>query len=179
MDHMLVKFEQTRLVRNIQKFNLKTIIFQCSKNYDSPTRVTRLKVAPNMAVLTKRDYSLNDSPSNTEMFWYDALNVDDDVDWGIIHENNFNCSIETQLRAFYFKIFHNTICTNTFLAKIGKSDSPFCHFCKKKKKKKKKGKKKKGDETLVHMFCECKKISPLWDDLVSFIQNNTGDSLNV
>ena len=28
--------------------NLKTIIFQCSKNYDSPTRVTRLKVAPNM-----------------------------------------------------------------------------------------------------------------------------------
>ena len=29
--------------------NLKTIIFQCSKNYDIPTRVTRLKVAPNMA----------------------------------------------------------------------------------------------------------------------------------
>ena len=29
--------------------NLKTIIFQLSKNYGSPTRVTRLKVAPNMA----------------------------------------------------------------------------------------------------------------------------------
>ena len=29
--------------------NLKTIIFQCSKNYGTPTRVTRLKVAPNMA----------------------------------------------------------------------------------------------------------------------------------
>ena len=29
--------------------NLKTIIFQCSKNHGSPTRVTRLKVAPNMA----------------------------------------------------------------------------------------------------------------------------------
>ena len=29
--------------------NLKSIIFQCSKNYDSPTRVTRLKVAPSMA----------------------------------------------------------------------------------------------------------------------------------
>ena len=28
---------------------MKTIIFQCSKNYDSPTRVTRLKVAPNKA----------------------------------------------------------------------------------------------------------------------------------
>ena len=29
--------------------NLKTIIFQCSKNYGSPTHITRLKVAPNMA----------------------------------------------------------------------------------------------------------------------------------
>ena len=27
---------------------LKTIIFQCSKNYSSLTRVTRLKIAPNM-----------------------------------------------------------------------------------------------------------------------------------
>ena len=29
--------------------NLKTTIFQCSKSYGSPTRVTRLKVASNMA----------------------------------------------------------------------------------------------------------------------------------
>ena len=28
--------------------NLETIIFQCSKNYGSPTHVTRLKVEPNM-----------------------------------------------------------------------------------------------------------------------------------
>ena len=28
---------------------IKTIIFQCSKNYVSPTCVTRLKVEPNMA----------------------------------------------------------------------------------------------------------------------------------
>ena len=30
-------------------YNLKTIIFQCSKNYGTPTLVTRLKFAPNMA----------------------------------------------------------------------------------------------------------------------------------
>ena len=29
--------------------DLKTIIFHFSKNYGNPTRVTRLKVAPNMA----------------------------------------------------------------------------------------------------------------------------------
>ena len=40
-------------------YNLKTIIFQCSKNYGSPTRVTSI-VASNMAdpVLTKTDRSL-------------------------------------------------------------------------------------------------------------------------
>ena len=42
--------------------NSKTIIFQCSKNYVSQTRVIRLKVAPNMpdpiSFLTKRDRSL-------------------------------------------------------------------------------------------------------------------------
>ena len=90
--HMLVQFEQNRMVRIIQnfdlffflqkmvnpfwqsvdailedvfcdrnncfcdwnnylmlKYNLKTIIFHCSKNYGSPTRVTRLKGALNMA----------------------------------------------------------------------------------------------------------------------------------
>ena len=107
-------------------------------------------------------FRVKDSPSDTEKFWCDALNVDDDVDWSIIYENNFNCSIETKLRAFYFKIFHKAICTNKFLNKIGRSDSPLCHFC------------KKVDETQVHMFCECEKISPLWDDLVSFIQNKRG-----
>ena len=32
-----------------QTINLMAVMFQCSQNYGSPTRVTRLKVAPNMA----------------------------------------------------------------------------------------------------------------------------------
>ena len=40
--------------------NSKTIILQCSKNYGNSTRVTRLKVKPNMAdpIFLKRDRSL-------------------------------------------------------------------------------------------------------------------------
>ena len=71
LDYMLVQFEQNRMVQNIQNFelfrkkwltilervdailkdvkNLKTTIFQCYKIYSNPTRVTRLKFAPNMA----------------------------------------------------------------------------------------------------------------------------------
>ena len=74
LDHMLVEFKQNRMVRTITKMvnhfwfdaisedvsvneiitwcltiNSEAIIFQCSKNDGSPTRVTRLKVEPNMA----------------------------------------------------------------------------------------------------------------------------------
>ena len=98
LDHVLVKIEQNRMVRNIQIFKLfdkkwltifykvltpfwktflwlkqlfdaklinsKTIIFKCSENYGrpSPTRVTRLNVAPNMAdpiSLNEKAHSLN------------------------------------------------------------------------------------------------------------------------
>ena len=36
-------------------FNLKATSFRCSKNYGSPTRVTMLKVAPNMADPISKD----------------------------------------------------------------------------------------------------------------------------
>ena len=117
--------------------------------------------------ITNYSYTIlkqNDSPTDTEIYWFDALNVEGDIDWCIIHNNNFTCSIETQLRAFYFKIFHRAICTNKFLYKIGRIDSPFCFFC------------DKFDETLIHLFCDCDKITPLWDNLCDFIGNKTGEN---
>jgi hypothetical protein len=117
--------------------------------------------------ITKYSYNImkvQESPVKTESFWLEALNREDDIDWSIIHNNNFTCSIETQLRAFYFKVFHKAICTNKFLNKIGRTDSPFCYFC------------NKSDETLVHLFCECDKIISLWDNLSSFIETKTGES---
>ena len=89
--------------------------------------------------------------------------MEDDVDWSIIHNNNFTCTIETQLRAFYFKIFHKAICTNKFLHKIGRADSPLCFFC------------KTYDESFVHLFCDCDKVKSLWDSLTAYIEDKTGD----
>ena len=76
------------------------------------------------------------------------------------------CTIETQLRSFYFKMFHRAICTNQFLHKIGRTDSPNCYFC------------KKFPETLFHLFCECEKVTPLWDDLCFLINNISGESFD-
>ena len=79
---------------------------------------------------------------------------------------NFKCTIETQLRSFYLKMFHQAICTNQFLHKIGRNDSPYCYFC------------KKFPETLFHLFCECEKVTPLWDDLRFLINNISGESFD-
>ncbi len=98
--------------------------------------------------------------------WSDDLNVLDEVDWSGIHNVNFNCSIETKLRSFYFKFFHRAICTNKFLHKIGRADSPNCYFC------------KKFPETLFHLFCQCEKITPSWDELIFLINNISGESFD-
>ena len=101
---------------------------------------------------------------DVENKWTDCLDVLDELDWNDIHRANFNCTIETQLRSFYFKLFHRAICTNQFLHKIGRFDSPNCSFC------------KKFPETLLHLFCQCEKISPLWDDLCFLIYSISEES---
>ena len=48
VDAILEDVSVTETIFWCQTIDLKTIIFQCSKNYGSPTPVTRSKVAPNM-----------------------------------------------------------------------------------------------------------------------------------
>ena len=50
------------------------------------------------------------------------------------------------------------------LHKIGRFDSPNCSFC------------KKFPETLLHLFCQCEKVSPLWDDLCFLINSISEES---
>ena len=82
------------------------------------------------------------------------LNLDE------IHNRNIKCTIETQLRSFYFKVFYKAIAFNSFLFKIGRKDSPLCSFC------------SKSPETMLHVFCECEKVRPIWDELLQLINDN-------
>lgn len=81
--------------------------------------------------------------------WTDRLDVLEDIEWN-----------------FYFKVFHTAVCTNKFLHKIGRTESPNCYFC------------NELPETIVHLFCECKEVSPLWDNLCFYINNVTKESFN-
>ena len=121
--------------------------------------------------VTKLSYNIlrsHENPVKAEHFWADALGInDDDVDWPSIHESNFKSTIETQIRAFYFKVFHRVICTNQFLHKIGRTDSPLCYFC------------QNSSESYIHMFCDCDKVLPLWDNLSTFIYKKCSERLNL
>ena len=89
-------------------------------------------------------------PENRIKFWDNFFETDadadedledpEDTDWEEIHNRNFRCSIDTRLRSFYFKIFHNAIAFNNFLFKINLKDSPNCDFC------------QNSPETIKHIF---------------------------
>ena len=61
------------------------------------------------------------SPSKAAMKWNENLEDNlEESDWSPHHTNNFKCTIETQLRSFYFKVFHNAIGINDFLFQMKK-----------------------------------------------------------
>ena len=85
----------------------------------------------------------------------------------MVHNRNFFCTIDTKLRSFYLKIFHKAIALNHFLFKIKRKDSPNCTLCDKK------------EETMVHLFCDCEKVAPIWHDLLALISQKCDFKINV
>ena len=79
-------------------------------------------------------------PERSYVYWNSNINATHDIDWGKIHEENFNCTIDTRLRSFFLKVFHKAIAFNALLYKIKRKDSPNCAFC------------EKLPKTLIHTF---------------------------
>ena len=101
-------------------------------------------------------------PKNQMEFWENLDDANDgfeDTDWEEIHTRNFKCSIDTRLRSFYFKIFHKAIAFNDFLFKINRKDSPNCAFC------------DEVPESIIHIFCECDFVRPIWEELLKIIKD--------
>ena len=106
-------------------------------------------------------------PDTRYLYWCNKVSVPQDINWENIHVTNFMCTIDTRLRAFYFKVFHKTIALNGFLHKIKRKDSPNCTFC------------NKVEETMVHLFCECEKITPIWNSLLDSIHQKHDTNFNL
>ena len=132
----------------------KNIVFELLRKLKVPSYAYSL--------LRNKDKSLQAKIGNK---WEEWLGLDrDEIEFSVIHKNNFKCTIETQLRSFYFKMFHNAIALNSFLYKIGRRDSPLCYFC------------QELPETLIHIFCKCTVIAPMWKKLSNYIDNKTKET---
>ena len=64
-------------------------------------------------------------------------------------------------------MFHGFVAFNNFPFKIGIKDSPDCTFC------------DRCPKTLIHICYDCNYVSPIFSDLMSFINQNLKDTIQL
>ena len=97
----------------------------------------------------------NLTASPTSQAHFDNHYKTDQVYWPEIYSLPFQCTIESKLRSFQFKMNHNIVFTNERLFRYNMVASNLCTFC-------------KGDvETVDHLFVSCIYVKLLWDKIVS------------
>ena len=64
--------------------------------------------------------------------------------------------LQIKMRSFYVHFAFRAYATNVQLQHMGKIDTDQCSFC------------KNARETRVHLFWECSKVQPLWQELITF-----------
>ena len=80
-----------------------------------------------------------------------------DLNWRDIYLNARKCTVDNYGRVFHFKIIHNILYLNEALSKMENHEAfrsnPTCSYCKEK------------NETIIHLFAECKVTKLLWNRL--------------
>ena len=122
--------------------------------------ITKLISAKKVPRFAYKILNVQHIPDKRYDYWNAKITVPLDVKWETVHKVNFTSTIDTRLRSFYFKLFHKTIALNGFLHKIKRKDSPNCVFC------------KKTEETMVHLFCDCERVSSIWKALLDLLIQN-------
>ena len=65
--------------------------------------------------------------------WESKLNVTFSMsDWKTFCLIPFNCTMDTKLRWFQYRVLNRFLTTNSFMCKIGQRNDNLCTFCKKK-----------------------------------------------
>jgi len=90
--------------------------------------------------------------------------VVEDLSWRLIYLLPRLCTLSTKIRNFQFKFLHRRIATNSFLSKIGISETALCYLCKTDK------------ETLIHLFWEYSVTKTFWGRVHCFFCFNPFDT---
>ena len=93
--------------------------------------------------------------------WCQELAISNDEDiWKKYFKVAYEACMDTKMRIFQWKILHRSIVTNSKLLLFGIYDNNLCTFCHCK------------EETLVHLFIECKYVQELWSKLIDWLHPN-------
>ena len=83
-----------------------------------------------------------------------------DIDWEKVYTLAFQCTLDTKIRAFYYKILNCIIVTNVKLNLIGVVESPNCTFC------------LEAAESVEHSLFSCMMSSDFWKHVLSWLRDN-------
>ena len=82
------------------------------------------------------------------------------LNWKEIFTKSWKISTDTRLKWFQIRLLHRILATNKFLYTCKIVDSPLCSFC------------KAEEETLLHLFWDCKIINKLWTDFEQMLKTS-------
>ena len=83
-----------------------------------------------------------------------------DIDWEKVYTFAFQCTLDTRIGEFHFKILNCIIFTNVKLNLIGVVESPNCTFC------------QEAAESVEHLLFSCRVYSDFWKHVLSWLRDN-------
>ena len=83
-----------------------------------------------------------------------------EIDWEKVYTLAFQCTLDTKIREFKYKILNCIIFTNEKLNLIGVVESPNCTFC------------QEATESVEHLLFSCRITSNLWKHVLSWLRDN-------
>ena len=83
-----------------------------------------------------------------------------DIDWEKVYTLAFQCTLDTKIREFHYKILNCLIFTNVKLNFIGVVESPNCTFC------------QEAAESVEHLLFSCRISSEFWKHVLSWLRDN-------
>ena len=153
-------------------------ICQAIKSYYGSTRLTKLSQPyhPHVYnILLKsqrgaRDFyailNVNEVSPHAQSKWCIDL-CTDAINWKNLYYLPFSLTIDSHYKWFQYRINMRLLATNSFLSKIGVSNTDRCNYCSIEK------------ETILHLFCDCTKIEPLWNSFENFINLGFDDDFHL
>ena len=83
-----------------------------------------------------------------------------EIEWEKVYSLAFQCTLDTKIREFQYKILNCIMFTNEKLNLIGVVESPNCTFC------------QEATESVEHLLFSCRITSNFWKHVLSWLRDN-------